>query len=258
MKIEVWAPNADAVSVVTFGVPEVGGQEATVDERHPLDADDTGRWLGEVDMTAGTQYLLELRRSDETWRRLDPLARAVTSSVGRSIATDPVEFDRRGFTPAPVHEWVIYELHTGTFGGDLRGVAERLDHVAELGANVIELLPLGEFAGDVSWGYNPALPFAVESSYGGPDALRELVGAAHDRHRRGVQPPRAERPRSLALRRVERGRRGRDLLLQRRPRAHALGCDAPRLRARRGSLVPGRQRADVVPRVRRRRAPARR
>ncbi len=173
MKIEVWAPNADTVSVVTFDGPSEQG--------HGLDADGAGRWIGDVPMEAGAEYLFELEKDGASWRRLDPRARAATNSVGLSIATEIVEFDRHGFEPPPVNEWVVYELHTGTFGGDLRGVIDRLDHVTALGANVIELLPLGEFAGDVSWGYNPALPFAIESSYGGPAALRELVTAAHER-----------------------------------------------------------------------------
>ncbi|MEM8559821.1 MAG: alpha-amylase family glycosyl hydrolase, partial [Bacteroidota bacterium] len=48
-----------------------------------------------------------------------------------------------------------------------------------LGVNAIEVMPLAEFAGDFSWGYNPAAPFAVESSYGGPDGFKAFVKAAH-------------------------------------------------------------------------------
>jgi 1,4-alpha-glucan branching enzyme len=50
-----------------------------------------------------------------------------------------------------------------------------------LGVNVLALMPTNEFAGDISWGYNPAHPFSVESSYGGPDALKAFVDAAHQR-----------------------------------------------------------------------------
>ena len=54
-----------------------------------------------------------------------------------------------------------------------------LDYLRELGVNAIELLPAGEFPGDSSWGYNPGHIFAVEHLYGGPDALKRLVDAAH-------------------------------------------------------------------------------
>jgi len=48
-----------------------------------------------------------------------------------------------------------------------------------LGINVIEIMPTAEFAGDRSWGYNPAHLFAVESAYGGPMALKRFVLACH-------------------------------------------------------------------------------
>src|SRR5690606_29782352 len=88
----------------------------------------------------------------------------------------------------PHNELVIYELHTGTFhDGDADGSAPgtfhdaiaKLDHLKKLGINCIEVMPSAEFAGDYSWGYNPAHPFAVEQAYGGPDALKEFVKQAH-------------------------------------------------------------------------------
>ena len=44
---------------------------------------------------------------------------------------------------------------------------------------MIELMPVNEFAGDISWGYNPAYPYAVEEAYGGPDGLKEFIDASH-------------------------------------------------------------------------------
>jgi 1,4-alpha-glucan branching enzyme len=84
---------------------------------------------------------------------------------------------------------VAYEMHIGTFhvptGAALPGTfataTAKLDHLQALGVNVLALMPTNEFAGDISWGYNPAHPFSVESSYGGPDALKAFVDAAHQR-----------------------------------------------------------------------------
>ena len=78
---------------------------------------------------------------------------------------------------------VIYELHTGTFSteGTFGGVAERLDHVASLGANVIELMPVAEFPGDRGWGYDGVNLFAPHHRYGGPGGLKHLVNACHAR-----------------------------------------------------------------------------
>jgi 1,4-alpha-glucan branching enzyme len=90
----------------------------------------------------------------------------------------------------PFHELVIYELHIGTFNtssdsgdnaGDLYDAAHRLDHLVDLGVNAVQIMPVTEFAGDLSWGYNPSDPFAVESSYGGPDALKTFVRECHSR-----------------------------------------------------------------------------
>ena len=64
--------------------------------------------------------------------------------------------------------------------GTLDGVRRRLPYLRELGIGAIQLMPPFEFAGDRSWGYNPAFPYAVESTYGGPDELKQLVRAAHE------------------------------------------------------------------------------
>lgn len=75
----------------------------------------------------------------------------------------------------------IYELHIGTFSrtGDFAGATERLSHLSELGISAIELMPVAEFRGSPSWGYDSAFPFAPEHAYGTPDDLRRLIDAAH-------------------------------------------------------------------------------
>ncbi|MGY8753179.1 MAG: alpha-amylase family glycosyl hydrolase, partial [Phycisphaerales bacterium] len=74
-----------------------------------------------------------------------------------------------------------YELHLGTFAGGLVQAISKLDYLAELGVNAIELMPIWEFAGGSSWGYNAAHPFAIESTYGTPDELKWFVDEAHAR-----------------------------------------------------------------------------
>ncbi|MGM3307770.1 alpha-amylase family glycosyl hydrolase [Anabaena sp. WFMT] len=93
--------------------------------------------------------------------------------------------------PLPAdHELVIYELHVGDFSGgeddtDTRGkykhVIEKLDHLCELGINAIELMPIKEYPGDHSWGYNPRHFFATESSYGSTSGLKQLIDSCHER-----------------------------------------------------------------------------
>jgi len=77
-------------------------------------------------------------------------------------------------------------MHIGTFNdqagsdpGTLDTAIRRLSHVVELGANVVQLMPLAEFPGNFSWGYNPSDIFAVESYYGGSTGLKNFIKAAH-------------------------------------------------------------------------------
>jgi 1,4-alpha-glucan branching enzyme len=93
--------------------------------------------------------------------------------------------------PLPAdRELVIYEMHVADFSGGeadplARGkyehVVEKLDYLVELGINAIELMPLKEYPGDYSWGYNPRYFFAAESSYGTTEGLKKLIDECHAR-----------------------------------------------------------------------------
>ncbi|MGB3829305.1 MAG: alpha-amylase family glycosyl hydrolase, partial [Ornithinimicrobium sp.] len=177
----VWAPHADAVAVTG----DFDGWSAAA---HPLAHEGAGYWYAEVSgATPGQEYQYVLTLGQDTAYRIDPYARAVTNSIGNGIIVDPDAFDwgDDDFRCPPHHELVIYETHIGSFlscngaVGDLSGLAGKLDYLRTLGINAIELMPLMEFAGDYSWGYNPAHVFAVESSYGGPQGLRAFVKEAH-------------------------------------------------------------------------------
>lgn len=180
----VWAPHADGVLVTG----DFDGWEA---DQHRLTHEDGGYWYAEVPGTEpGQEYQYALTLGEHTAYRIDPYARAVTNSIGNGIIVDPSACDWAddAFQCPPHEELVIYETHIGSFVGsggpdgavgDLEGLTGKLDYLKALGVNAIELMPLMEFAGDYSWGYNPAHVFAVESSYGGPEALRVFVKEAH-------------------------------------------------------------------------------
>ena len=113
----------------------------------------------------------------------DPYAFEVTNSDGNSIIRDlNFDWEEDNFQLPPWNSLVIYELHVGTFNrknpdavGTFQDVIEKLDYLKSLGINCIELLPVAEFAGGISWGYNPAHPFAIEQDYGGPEGLFQLI-----------------------------------------------------------------------------------
>jgi 1,4-alpha-glucan branching enzyme len=87
-------------------------------------------------------------------------------------------------------ELVIYEMHVGDFSGgeddpyargQYKHVIEKLDYLCELGINAIELMPVKEYPGDHSWGYNPRYFFASESAYGTTEGLKRLIDECHAR-----------------------------------------------------------------------------
>ena len=194
----VWAPHAEAVAVTgTFDdwAAQPDGSKDDVQKvksaPHQLLSEDNGYWYGQVaGAKVGEEYRFVLVNGEQVISRIDPYARHVTSSIGNAIITDPDAYDWEDddFTAPTLNEMVIYEMHVGTFfdkdpdddkPATLDTIEEKLDHLVHLGVNAIELMPLMEFAGDYSWGYNPAHIFAVESAYGGPEKLRDLVKVCH-------------------------------------------------------------------------------
>jgi len=83
----------------------------------------------------------------------------------------------------PFDDLIFYEVHVGTFSdeGTFEAIISRLDDLKEIGINTIELMPIAQFSGSRNWGYDGVFPFAVQNSYGGPDGLKKLVDACHQR-----------------------------------------------------------------------------
>jgi maltooligosyltrehalose trehalohydrolase len=114
----------------------------------------------------------------------DPVSRFLPQGVhGPSEIVDPADFswsdqDWRGLL---LKDYVIYELHLGTFTpeGTLDAAIMKLAYLKRLGITVIELMPVAAFPGTRNWGYDGVSIYAVEGSYGGPQALRRFVDAAH-------------------------------------------------------------------------------
>jgi len=79
---------------------------------------------------------------------------------------------------------VIYECHVRDFDAlhSYIGVINHLDYLKELGVNVLELMPVNEFEGNSSWGYNPSFYFAPDKYYGPKNDLKRLVDECHKRN----------------------------------------------------------------------------
>ena len=115
----------------------------------------------------------------------DPASRFQPNDVhGASEVIDQrYDWKATSWKGRPWQETVLYELHVGTFTpeGTYRAVIDKLDHLAATGITAIELMPLADFPGRWNWGYDGVLPFAPDSIYGGPDDLKALIDAAHER-----------------------------------------------------------------------------
>ncbi len=201
----VWAPAASTVRVVIEG----GGEPR---REHDLAPTGGGWWQLPSPLATSREVLDYGFVVDGDGPHPDPRSRWQPRGVqGLSREFDPNahswhdnDWGGRAITGA-----VIYELHLGTFTpeGTLDSAIERLDHLAELGVDAVELLPVNAFDGSHGWGYDGVLWFAVHEPYGGPiclPALRRCLSRAGPRRHSGcrLQPPRPERQHIADLRPV--------------------------------------------------------
>ncbi len=168
----VWAPRAARVEVHLLSSRE---------RLLPLTQVSGGYFLAEVEgVKPGDLYLYRLDGREE---RPDPASRCQPQGVHGPSQVVDLRYPWRdaGWAGLPLRDYVIYELHVGTFTpeGTLAGIIPHLDVLRDLGITALELMPVAQFPGERNWGYDGVYPFAVQSSYGGPRGLQELVEACH-------------------------------------------------------------------------------
>jgi len=176
VRYRVWALGAHQVDALVWtGV----APPRTI----PLTLDATGCHHGiDPHGRAGDLYKFRLNNASDF---PDPASRFQPEGVhGRSQVIDPRQFQWHDmdWSPPPLRDLVIYELHIGAFtpGGTFRAAIEKLPHLRDLGITAIEIMPIADFAGERNWGYDGAAVFAPARAYGHPDDLRALVDAAHE------------------------------------------------------------------------------
>lgn len=167
----VWAPDAKSVDV------KVGGSA------YPLARVDGGWWEARVDAAGpGSDYGFVLNGDGVALP--DPRSLWQPQGVhGPSRVLDHGAFqwnDAAWRAPA-LKDAVIYELHIGTFTpeGTFAAATERLEYLKTLGITHVELMPVASFPGKRGWSYDGVDLFAPQETYGGPDALKRFVDAAH-------------------------------------------------------------------------------
>jgi 1,4-alpha-glucan branching enzyme len=207
-RFRVWAPNAVRVQLVLNdpSAPPVCDLAAEPG---------TGNWSADqVDAPAGTKYQYIITNcggpnndNSQPWFRTDARAQQVESSAATSMGyvVDPSLFtnNRQPFTTPAFQDFLIYQLHVGSFAGLNDGVSvkdnvatfsdliDKLDYIRGLGFNAIEPLPITDFRCDVGGageGYGPSDMFAAEDAYStGPEkAVAELIALIDAAHGKGL------------------------------------------------------------------------
>jgi malto-oligosyltrehalose trehalohydrolase len=172
-RFRLWAPGVEAVSLA---IEATGKSQALTRSGEGWFELETAA----VAVDQGYSFLLP-----GGVRVSDPAARGQMHDVhGPSRLVDPQAYAWRtaSWRGRPWEEAVIYELHAGTFtpAADFDGIRSKLDYLAGLGVTAIELMPVAQFAGRRGWGYDGVLFYAPHTAYGGPEALKRLVDAAHE------------------------------------------------------------------------------
>ncbi len=173
----VWAPKAKTVAVRLKG-------EVQVDRDYPMEHGEGGWWRVAVpEAQPGSDYFFVVDGGNSV---PDPRSAWQPRGVhGPSRVVDHTAFgwSDQDWQPRPLSSAIIYELHIGTFtpDGTFESAIERLPYLKELGVTHVELMPVNEFSGDWGWGYDGVDLYAPHHAYGGPDGLKRLVNACHER-----------------------------------------------------------------------------
>jgi maltooligosyltrehalose trehalohydrolase len=182
-RFNVWAPRAEAVDLRFVSPREnVVRLKKAAKGYHEL-------VLSGID--PGARYLYRLHSEPlpgagpSPIERPDPASRYQPRGVHGPSQVVPSTFDWQDadWSGLPLAQYVIYELHVGTFTpeGTFDAVIPHLDRLVEIGITAVELMPVAQFPGNRNWGYDGTYPFAAQNSYGGPGGLKRLVNACHRR-----------------------------------------------------------------------------
>jgi maltooligosyltrehalose trehalohydrolase len=172
VELRLWAPKARDVELDTAGrkraMTQVSGGWWTIDA---------------ADVEPGTDYAFRVDGGDPLPDPRSPWQPAGVHGPSRVVDHGAFDWTDADWPGIHLPSAVFYELHIGTFTpeGTFDAASARLDHLVELGVRAVEVLPIGEFAGDRNWGYDGVDLFAPHHAYGGPDGFKRFVDACHAR-----------------------------------------------------------------------------
>ena len=123
--------------------------------------------------------------TNETYPDIKAYPEGLAEGLVSVVRTRPPEYPWKNdaFSPPEKEDLVIYELLVRDFVAthDFKTIRDSLGYFSRLGINAIEFMPVAEFDGNSSWGYNPSMFFAVDKYYGPADSFKELIDSCHSR-----------------------------------------------------------------------------
>jgi maltooligosyltrehalose trehalohydrolase len=185
MRFEVWAPEKTVRLRLYPGLHGFSPAGMQSGEDREMERGDDGWWRLDVpDAGPGTDYAYVLPDGDTPLP--DPRSRWQPEGVhgpSRVFDDDAFAWTDDGWTGRQLPGAILYELHIGTFTGEgtFDAAIGRLDHLVDLGVDLVELLPVNSFNGEHNWGYDGVAWYAPHEAYGGPAGLKRFVDAAHAR-----------------------------------------------------------------------------
>ena len=169
--IRIWSPLSEKVE---FSI--IDGKSLKLDKA------EKGYWeLTTGKINPGDRYIFKI--DDKEYPDITSLSQPDgVHESSEAIDLSAFQWSDQNWQNHPLEEYIIYELHTGTFSaeGTFKGIEDKLEYLKALGVNAIEIMPVAQFPGDRNWGYDGVYPFAVQHSYGGPVALQNLVNTCHN------------------------------------------------------------------------------
>lgn len=184
----------------------------TIDPAYQMTKDGEHFWLALTGLTSGKSYAFQYLVDEEIWiadphtdQVLDPDDQYISSVTYPNLMTYPAgalhanwyqnraavfqtnqvpyTWKNVAFDKPNKEDLMIYELLVRDFLGEehmnYQSLIDTLDYIKGLGVNAIELMPIMEFNGNDSWGYNPTFMFAVDKAYGTKNDLKAFIDAAH-------------------------------------------------------------------------------
>ena len=183
----VWGPSALNISVL-WGFSQAPDRTWSHCKEGKLVRMDGGHWAGfEPELASGDRYLFHVEGPGSKGPKRDPHARDLTDDPAwpdcQCLLYNPESFPwhDRSWKPPQFHDLSIFQFHVGTWSfpmgrskGSFLDVIERLPYLKSLGISAIQPLPIGEFPGFFSLGYNNVDPYSPESDYGVADGDPDL------------------------------------------------------------------------------------